>query len=254
MSTGAMRSDRLYAFFALACAITWLLATPMDLAWWRQVAPPPYAVAGAGLSALGPLFAVLLVARGQLREVFGRWRASPLWILFGLLLAPAVHLAATALFVAIGGRPVEWFHPPVTSEHVAALIVFSLGEEFGWRGFAHPRAARRYGLVRGTLLVGVAWGVWHLFYSVSPVTGRLDVLALFQNLVTVPLYAFPIAWLFERSNRSMAVAIACHAGGHLDQIGRAPRDLRLHALHVAVLAVVAALAARSLARDDVSRS
>ena len=47
----------------------------------------------------------------------------------------------------------------------------------------------------------------------------------------------------------MAVAIAFHAGGHLDNFGRAPRtDLRLHLLHVAVVAVVALVAARSLLR------
>ena len=50
-------------FLALACAFTWALATPMALAWWRQVTPPPYAVPCAGLSAFGPLFAALVVSR-----------------------------------------------------------------------------------------------------------------------------------------------------------------------------------------------
>ena len=59
-----------------------------------------------------------------------------------------------------------------------------------------------------------------------------------------------VAWLFERTNRSMAVAIAFHAGGHLDHFERAPRtDLRLHLLHIAVVAVIAIVAAaRALSR------
>jgi len=50
-------------------------------------------------------------------------------------------------------------------------------------------------------------------------------------------------------SRNGPVAIAFHAGGHLDNFGRAPRtDLRLHFLHIAVVAVVAVVAARSLSR------
>ena len=55
--------------------------------------------------------------------------------------------------------------------------------------------------------------------------------------------------MFERAYRSMAVAIALHAGSHVDHIEWAPRtDLRLHALHILVLAAVAALAAVRLSR------
>ncbi len=56
-----------------------------------------------------------------------------------------------------------------------------------------------------------------------------------------------MAWVFERSNRSIAVAIALHAGGHLDNVSRAPEtEVRLRILRVAVLALCAAIAARSL--------
>ncbi|MGZ3476202.1 MAG: hypothetical protein ACXWUG_19780, partial [Polyangiales bacterium] len=73
-----------------------------------------------------------------------------------------------------------------------------------------------------------------------------------MTMVELPLYSLLVAWVFERANRSMAVAIAFHAGGHLDHIEHASRaDLRLHALHLAVLAVAAVLAARSLAGGDV---
>jgi hypothetical protein len=53
--------------------------------------------------------------------------------------------------------------------------------------------------------------------------------------------------MFERGNRSMAVAIALHAGAHLDNVSRAPEtEVRLRALRMAVLAVVAVAAAWSL--------
>jgi membrane protease YdiL (CAAX protease family) len=248
--------DGAYGFFGLACAFTWLLAVPAALAWMRHQAPSPYAVACAGLSAFGPLFAVLAIAgpRRQLKEVFGRWRTNPAWIVLGLFAPFAVHALATSLYVAIGGHPVRWFHPPVTPEDVAALVVFPLGEEFGWRGFAHSRMARRHGLAMGSVIVGVVWGLWHLMYSITPSAAGFDAFAFGITMAELPLYSLLIAWVFERSNRSMAVAIAFHAGAHLDHIERAPRaDLRLHALHLAVLAVIALFAARSLATQDMAR-
>src|SRR5450631_4124888 len=243
----ASRADGVYLYFALACAITWAMASPAALAWMHHRSPAPLAVAGAGLSAFGPLLAALVVAgrQKQLRQLFGRWRTSPAWV----PAAPLVHLIATALFVAIGGRPDSWFHPPNTPEAVAALVVFPLGEEFGWRGFAHPRMVSRFGVVRGPLIVGVGWGLWHLMYTITPAAGGFDPIELGMIMTELPLYALVIAWVFERANRSMAVAIAFHAGAHLDHIERAPRtDLRLHLLHLTVLAAFAGAAAWSLSR------
>jgi membrane protease YdiL (CAAX protease family) len=246
----AARGEGVALFFVLACLITWSLSIPVVLAWLRREVPSPLAVACIGLSAFGPLFAVLAVAgpRGRLREVFARWHTPLYWPLIALVTPLAIHLAATALYAALGGHPKAWFHPPLNAEHVAALIVFPLGEEFGWRGFAHAPMVRRLGPVRGSLLVGSMWGLWHLFYSVTPEAAAFDWLQLALSMIELPLVALPLAWMFERGNRSMAVAIAFHAGGHLDHIERgAGHDLGLHAAHIVVLSAVAWLSAKSLA-------
>jgi membrane protease YdiL (CAAX protease family) len=253
----ARPTDGVSLFFALACAITWTMASPAALAWMHHQSPAPLAVAGAGLSAFGPLLAALVVAgrQKQLRQMFGRWRTRPAWVLLALLAAPLVHLIATALFVAIGGQPDRWFHPPNTPEAVAALVVFPLGEEFGWRAFAHPRMVSRHGLVRGALIVGLGWGLWHLMYTITPAAGGFDPMELAMIITELPLYSLLIAWVFERANRSMAVALAFHAGAHLDHIERAPRtDLRLHVIHLAVLALFAGVSAWALSRRGAGAS
>jgi membrane protease YdiL (CAAX protease family) len=239
-----------YAFFAAACAITWLLATPLALAWSRHEIPPSYAVACAGLSAFGPTLAALALARGSgaRAEAFGRWRANPVWVGVALLAPLVIHLVATTIYVGLGGHPDSWLHPPDTAESLAALVVFPLGEEFGWRGFAHPRMVERHGLVKGPLLLGLVWGVWHLVYSVTPQAGAFDLGQFAIGVAELPLYSLVIAWVFERENRSMAVAIAFHAGAHLDHIERARGGIGLQAVHIAVVAVLAVMAARSLAR------
>jgi membrane protease YdiL (CAAX protease family) len=244
------RQEPLWTFFALACAITWLLAVPTSLSWLHHEEPAPWAIACAGLSAFGPLFALLAVApRGERSRAFGPWRTHPGWVVLALAAPAAVHLTATALFAALGGQPTALLHPPATPEAMAALVIFPLGEEFGWRGFAYPRMVARFGAVRGPLLLGVMWGLWHLGYGITPERAGFDVLEFGLGLLELPLYSLLIGWVMEHARRSMAVALAFHAGAHLDHIERA-RDagLALHACHLAVLAILAVLAARALAK------
>lgn len=53
-----------------------------------------------------------------------------------------------------------------------------LGEEYGWRYFLQPIMQKRYGMVKGILLLGLIWGVWHLplnlFYYSAENTGFLS--------------------------------------------------------------------------------
>jgi uncharacterized protein len=243
--------DDVLLFFALACGITWLLDFPLALAWATHATPASYAIPMTGFGALGPSVAAFVIAarRRELRSVFGRWATSPLWILLGLLLPMAVQFPATLIDVALGGHPAHWFYPPARPEHFAALVMFPLGEEFGWRGFAYPRLDRRWGPVMGSLILGSVWGFWHLGMMFAPDPLRaLPAQTIPIYMVELALWSVVIAWVFERSGRSIAVAIAVHAGAHLDNVSRAPEtEVRLRILRMAVLALCAAIAARSLA-------
>lgn len=249
--------DGVLVFFALACGITWLLAFPLTYSWVQQSAPPAYAIPMAGLSALGPTLAAIAVAwpRGELRSVFDRWRTPLLWVAVGLFTPTALHSLGNVLELALGGRPTQWFHPPSTAAHIAALVVFSFGEEFGWRGLAYPRLARRFGPVTGSLLLGAVWALWHLAYMFSPGDGSFRLAGLLILFVELPLYSVVIAWLFERSNRSISVAIATHMGAHLDNASRIPdSEIRVRLLGLLALAIAAAFAARALGASGVARA
>lgn len=240
-------------FFALACAITWALDAPFVYYCLRHQETPGGLLALVGLGAFGPTLAAYLLARrrGTLRETFGRWRpTSWAWVLVGLGTPAALHLVANVLEVALGGAPSQWFYPPNSREAIAALVFFSIGEEFGWRGFAQPLAVERIGPVGGSLLVGAVWGLWHLGMSFTPAGGLPDPAVFLPGVLELTLYAVVFGLLFERSGRSMAVAIALHAGGHLDNTSHAPiTELRLRALRLAVVAAAAIVAAALLRRD-----
>ena len=214
-----------YWFIALACAITWSLCAPAAFAFFEQAAPSPLAVAGAGFSAFGPMFAAMVFAwKGGLRQMFRPWRTNAGWILLALLIPIGLRLLAVAVYAAFGGEPSQWFYPPSTSVQIAALVVFPLGEEFGWRGFAHPRLVGRFGLVKGSLVLGLAWGLWHLAYSVLPKTGEFDFYGFGFGLLYLPLYTVILTWVFERSGRSLAVPITFHAAAHIDHLSRRSRN------------------------------
>jgi membrane protease YdiL (CAAX protease family) len=243
------------AFFALACAISWALDARLAFAWATHAEPPGYALPLVGLGAFGPVLAASVIAarRGRLRELFGRWRTRPLWIAVALAMPFVVHLAATLAEVALGGHPAHWLYPPNRPEYVAALVCFSIGEEPGWRGFAYPRLEARFGPVAGALVVGAVWGLWHLGMMFTPEHGAPSIEAVVSFIAELAAWSVVVAWVFERGDRSLLVAFAAHAGGHLDNPTHGPEtELRLRVLRFVATVIAAALAARALRRRPAS--
>ena len=44
---------------------------------------------------------------------------------------------------------------------VTMIVVWSIGEELGWRGYALPRLMEQMGPVWASLVIGIAWWMWH---------------------------------------------------------------------------------------------
>lgn len=119
-----------------------------------------------------------------------------------------------------GLREYAGFEPgelvPWASMFLLVLVVGGpLGEEPGWRCFAHWRLQARFGPVRGALLLGLVWGLWHapLYliegynHSAGGLRGILLPYAAF--LVFTVAISVPFAWLANRT-RSGRVAILAH--------------------------------------------
>lgn len=51
--------------------------------------------------------------------------------------------------------------PAMISAFFFTLIQGATGEEAGWRGYLLPAVAKRTGVVKGSLTVGVIWALWH---------------------------------------------------------------------------------------------
>ena len=55
----------------------------------------------------------------------------------------------------------DFSFPAVISGLFFTLIQGPAGEETGWRGFLLPEVEKKFGVVKGSLLVSIIWAFWH---------------------------------------------------------------------------------------------
>ncbi len=165
-------------FFLLLTVFMFVLAAAV------LVQPDIYQTAGAGLISIASVLSVLVLlvvrflsGRDAFKEAGlsgGKWTA---WVLvwFAVLFFLGAQVGLNAL-LGLGSRPdlgtlAQELGLPVSAVLVVTFInlvvvnpllgiVVAFGEEYGWRGYLQDELVK-LGRVRGVLLVGVVWGIWH---------------------------------------------------------------------------------------------
>ena len=188
------------------------------------------APAGAGAALLflsgqfGPLVSALVVTRithgrAGLRDLVARmtrWRVAPRWYAVVIVLPLALAAGGLAGALLTGGFTVGPFAPGVSWGAVVPFLAFmliftGLSEEPGWRGFALPHLQARNTAIRSSWILGIAWGVWHLPFSVY--FNRDEPALLIGSLVglTVGIVGWTIVntWVYN-STRSVLLLIVLH--------------------------------------------
>lgn len=225
-----MERHPLLAYFAIAFAGTWALTIPMALSSGFNLFPMPDA-AFLLLFILsiyaGPFLGALVVTRAiegraGIRRLFRRavqWRVGLRWYLAALFSFLLVWLAAYSLL--LNGAPlrglianplllVTLFLPWL----LQGILIPSLGEELGWRGFAFPRLQRQYGPAGGTLILGALQGLWHLPVLFTPLLGPFSLEKLITFVLTAIGGVFLYTWVFNNARGSVWIAILMHASSN----------------------------------------
>ncbi len=82
------------------------------------------------------------------------------------------------------------------------------GEEYGWRYYLQPILQKRFGKRSGVLILGIVWGLWHIFldffYYSTPDKGWFMTLSQIIGCVTLGIF---IAWAYLKTNNIWVPAI-----------------------------------------------
>ena len=215
--TGREPARTLLTFFVLSYGVTW--AAFITVARWI----PAQTAAGYAVILLGAytpgIIALLLTARTEgspgvralLRRILIADVPVRLYVL-ALTYIAVIKLTAAVLHRLVVG---EW--PQFGTQSLALIPVaiafstpFQAGEEIGWRGFALPRLAARFGLRTASLILGLIWAVWHLpqFYIAGADTYQQSFLVWAPQVVAMSI---ALAWLYARSGGSLLLVMLMHS-------------------------------------------
>jgi membrane protease YdiL (CAAX protease family) len=91
------------------------------------------------------------------------------------------------------------------------LTVFFMGgqEEIGWRGYILPFLEKRFGLIIGSLILGIVWAIWHLPLWFIPGSAQG-----FYNFFVFMLgcigYSYFFSWVIKASGNRLLSGLFVH--------------------------------------------
>ncbi len=219
-----LTTRQLLTFLSLTYAVTWICWTAAGTVSRASASGAPALAAVAGALLLLGTFAPGLCAlalteltdgRAATHELLGRvfeWRVGLRWYVFAVGYIPVIKLSVALLHRVVTGA---WPRFGQRAWYVmAGAILISTwvqaGEEIGWRGYALPRLADRFGLATGSVLLGIVWASWHLplfFIPAADTLGQSFPLYLLQ----VTALSVAMAWLYWRTGGSLLLVMLLHA-------------------------------------------
>jgi len=202
----------------LTYGITWTLFVTVAAADIPTQGPLGYVMVLFG--AFAPSYVALwLTARAEggtgVRALMARvvqWQVAGKWYVFAAVYMAAIKLTVALLHrVATGAWPRFGTEPLYVIPFAIVLSTpFQAGEEIGWRGYALPRLAARFGLARASILLGLIWACWHLplFFVRDADTYQQSFLVYVLQVTAISV---AIAWLFAKTNGSLLLPMLLHS-------------------------------------------
>jgi uncharacterized protein len=205
-------------YFLLSFAVAWVF--------WLSAATIstlPSAEALRALLFLPGTFAPAIIAialtamregRGGVQSLLSRilkWKVPGRYYAFAVGYMIVIRLGAALVHrVLMGTWPPMWQEPPYLMLGAIVLSTpFQAGEEIGWRGYALPRLADRFGLAAASVILGLIWAVWHLplFFVGGPGPG--DSFPVF--ILAATALSVAMAWLYWKTAGSLLLVMLMHA-------------------------------------------
>jgi len=216
-----------WLYFVTVIAWSWLFWIPA--ATLGKSATTAVGAALWALGGLGPMLGGIIwtyaTSDSQGRHEYWRRIVDPTrigarWYLVMFLLAPVLMSITAGLDLLSGGNtaPFATRFTPFLAQPVTlvpfALGIFFLGpfpEELGWRGYVLDRLQAQYSALASSLLLGVAWALWHvpLFFIQGTFQYQQGAWTAWFWLFLIGIVPLAVifTWIFNNTRRSTLAAI-----------------------------------------------
>lgn len=87
---------------------------------------------------------------------------------------------------------------------LVGIVIGSIGEEIGWRGFMLPHLQLKYNPIISSLILGVIWGFWHLNFE-------FGIVGFILYTITVIEISILFTWFYNKTNGNILIAVIFHS-------------------------------------------
>ena len=230
-----MSTKYLVLFFILTLAWTWICGfIPVIFGFTDTGVGTFIFYFGGGAPSVVALFLVFLTypkdkRRDYFRRCFSFKQAGWKWPL--ITIAVFTALSAVSIFVGVfllgfDMPTMDYIRAIVANPlNIFLVILFSLisgplNEEFGWRGYALDRLLLKFGFLRGSLILGFIWAIWHLPWYFTPGQAQYNLLrdSVFHALMFIPsvmMLSIFVSFVYVKTNRSILAGALVHMFSNL---------------------------------------
>lgn len=221
---------RPFKFYAIVFAFTW--------AFWVTGIFVPESLAlslmffGLCVPAVAAIVTVMFSKSSELkadfkRKIFRFYQISPINIIQAVVLYGVIVCLSIVLSVLFFGQSfnqfsfVDFSFSIKGSSALLTILLASIIEEIGWRGYGEDSIAQYHTWFKESVLFGAIWSFWHipLFFiegtyhhgliQYGSATGFTYIFALNFLVSVIPL-GFITTWVYVKNNRSMLACIIFH--------------------------------------------
>jgi membrane protease YdiL (CAAX protease family) len=247
----------LVLFFLATFAATWVAYFTIVFNKWNPYTMPGMAfllIGGSAPSWVAVIMVFITYDKEQRRDYFHRCVSFnqvklPYWA-FIILVFPVIYAILIALDVLMGGTlpgmiNLKAYIARPSIIPLALFMSFLSGpwsEEFGWRGYSLEPLLKRFGILRGSAILGFIWGIWHLPLFLMPETWHGQMGFKFAGFWTFMLYSIGLAmmmtWVYLGTNRSILTGFLMHLANNFTGNTIYPYSEQIEIMRMVVLVVL----------------
>lgn len=235
MKKNWMSTKYLVLFFVLTLAWTWICGFVPVLFGFTGTGIGTFVFYfGGGAPSVVALFLVFLTypndkKKDYFRRCFSFRKAGWKWPL--ITIAVFTLLSAISLVIGVGllkfEMPTMNYIKAIAANPLNIFLVLllslisgPLNEEFGWRGYALDRLLVRFGFLKGSLILGFIWAIWHLPWYFTPGQAQYDLLkdSVFHAVMFIPsvmMLSVFVSFVYVKTGRSILAGALVHMFSNL---------------------------------------